>query len=134
MYCDESEFDFSDVVDDGTKEILELFTADEWESLDAAGRYELITKLAQYIGESLGLDEIPEIELVDIDDNCSGFYNERGNYIGINVNYWEDYKDVVDTIAHETRHAYQRFRADKLENRQDEIYKLNQIAKGFKMK
>lgn len=87
MYCDESEFDFSDVVDDGTKEILELFTADEWESLDAAGRYELITKLAQYIGESLGLDEIPEIELVDIDDNCSGFYNERGNYIGINVNY-----------------------------------------------
>ena len=28
MYCDESEFDFSDVVDDGTKEILELVTAD----------------------------------------------------------------------------------------------------------
>ena len=125
MYCDESEFDFSDVVDDGTKEILELFTADEWESLDADGRYELITKLAEYIGESLGLEEIPEIELVDIDDNCSGFYNERGNYIGINVNYWDDYKDVVDTIAHETRHAYQKFRADKLENRQDEIYKFN---------
>lgn len=125
MYCDESEFDFSDVVDDGTKEILELFTADEWESLDADGRYELITKLAEYIGESLGLEEIPEIELVDIDDNCSGFYNERGNYIGINVNYWDDYKDVVDTIAHETRHAYQRFRADKHENRQDEIYKFN---------
>lgn len=125
MYCDESEFGFSDIVDDGTKEILELFTADEWESLDDDGRYELIAKLAEYIGESLGLEEIPEIELVDIDDNCSGFYNERGNYIGINVNYWEDYKDVVDTIAHETRHAYQRFRADKLENRQDEIYKFN---------
>lgn len=125
MYCDESEFDFSDVVDDGGKEILELFTADEWESLDADERYELIAKLAEYIGESLGLEEIPEIELVDIDDNCSGFYSERGNYIGINVNFWDDYKDVVDTIAHETRHAYQRFRADKLENRQDEIYKFN---------
>lgn len=125
MYRDELEFDFSNVVDDDTKEILELFTADKWECLDVDGRYELIKKLAEYIGESLGLEKIPEIELVDIDDNCSGFYSERGNYIGINVNSWDDYKDVVDTIAHEIRHAYQRFRADKLENGQDEIYKFN---------
>lgn len=125
MYCDESEFDFSDLVDDGTKEILDLFTADEWECLGDEGRYELISKLAEAIGESLGLENIPEIELVDIDDSCSGFYSERGNYIGINVNFGDDYKDVVDTIAHETRHAYQRLRADKLENSQDEIYKFN---------
>lgn len=125
MYCDESEFDFSNVVDNGTKEILELFTADKWESLDADGRYELIAKLTECIGESLGLEEIPEIELVDWYDNCSGFYSERENYIGINVNYWDDYKDVVDTVAHETRHAYQRFRADKLETSQDEVYKFN---------
>lgn len=125
MYRDESEFDFSDIVDDDTKELLELFTAEEWESLDVDGRYELIAKLAECIGESLGLEEIPEIEIVDFDDNCSGFYSERGNYIGINLNDWDDYKDIVDTIAHETRHAYQRFRADKLENGQDEIYKFN---------
>ena len=125
MYCDESEFEFSDVIDDDIKEILELFTAAEWEILDADGRYELISKLVECIGDNLGLEDIPEIELVDREDNCSGYYSEHGNYIGINVNYWDDYKDIVDTVAHETRHAYQRFRADKLENHQDEIYKFN---------
>lgn len=125
LYRDESEFDFSNIVDDDTKEILKLFTADEWESLDTDGRHKLIEKLAECIGESLGLEVIPEIELVDLDDGCSGYYSESGNYIGINLNCWDDYKDIVDTIAHEIRHAYQRFRADKLENGQDEIYKFN---------
>ncbi len=125
MYRDESEFDFSGVVTAETKEILELFTVDEWEYLDDNGRYGLISKLAERISEDLGIERIPNIEIVDIEDNCSGYYNERDNYIGINVNYWDDYKDVVDTVAHEIRHAYQKFRADKLENVQDEIYKFN---------
>lgn len=125
MYCDELDFDFSDVVTDDTKEVLELFNSDNWENLDVDERYELITELVDSIGQGLGLENIPEIELVDIEDNCSGHYSERGNYIGINVNYWDDYIDIVDTVAHETRHAYQRFRADKLENYQDEVYKFN---------
>ena len=125
MYCDELDFDFSDVVTDDTKEVLELFNSDNWENLDVDERYELITELVDSIGQGLGLENIPEIELVDREDNCSGYYSERGNYIGINVNYWDDYEDIVDTVAHETRHAYQRFRADKLENHQDEIYKFN---------
>lgn len=125
MYCDELDFDFSDVVTDDTKEVLELFNSDNWENLDVDERYELITELVDSTGQGLGLENIPEIELVDIEDNCSGYYSERGNYTGINVNYWDDYKDIVDTVAHETRHAYQRFRADKLENYQDEVYKFN---------
>ena len=125
MYRDEADFDFPDVVTDDTKEILEQFNGNNWEKLDIDERYELITKLVDSIGQGLGLENIPEIELVDREDNCSGYYSERGNYIGINVKYWDDYKDIVDTIAHETRHAYQRFRADKLENYQDEVYKFN---------
>lgn len=125
MYRDEADFDFPDVVTDDTKEILEQFNGENWEKLDVDERYELITKLTDSIGQGLGLENIPEIELVDREDNCFGYYSECGNYIGINVKYWDDYKDIVDTIAHETRHAYQRFRADKLENYQDEVYKFN---------
>lgn len=125
MYCDELDFDFSDVVTNDTKEVLELFNSDNWENLDVDERYELITELVDSIGQGLGLENIPEIELVDREDNCSGYYSERGNYIGINVNYWDDYEDIVDTVAHETRHAYQRFRADKRENHQDEVCKFN---------
>jgi len=125
MYRDEADFDFPDVVTDDTKEILEQSNGNNWEKLDIDERYELITKLVDSIGQGLGLENIPEIELVDREDNCSGYYSERGNYIGINVKYWDDYKDIVDTIAHETRHAYQRFRADQLENHQDEVYKFN---------
>ena len=124
MYCDELDFNFSDVVTDDTKEVLELFNSDNWEKLDDE-RYGLITELADSIGQGLGLKNIPEIKLVDLEDNCSGYYSEHGNYIGINVNYWDDYKDIVDTVAHEIRHSYQRFRADKLENHQDEVYKFN---------
>ena len=125
LYRDESAFDFNGVVDEKTKEVLELFDSDTWETFDVDERYELIEKLANCIGESLGLENQPEIELVDLKDNCSGFYSERGNYIGININYWDDYKDVVDTVAHEMRHAYQRYRANICENSQDELYKFN---------
>lgn len=125
MYCDELDFDFSEVVTEDTKKALELFNGDNWENLDVDERYELITELVDSIGQGLGLENIPGIELVDREDNCPGYYSEHGNYIGINVNYWDDYKDIVDTVAHETRHAYQRFRADKLENHQDEVYEFN---------
>lgn len=50
------------------------------------------------IGQGLGLENIPEIELVDREDNCSGYYSERGNYISINVNYWDDYEDIKYAI------------------------------------
>ncbi len=99
MYCDELDFDFSDVVTDDTKEVLELFNSDNWEKLDVDERYELITELVDSIGQGLGLENIPEIELVNREDNCSGYYSERGNYIGINMNYWDDYKDIVDTMS-----------------------------------
>ena len=125
FYCDEAEFDFSDVADEKSKAIIESFDNVKWETMDKAARLELIKELANCIGESLGIRDLPEIELVRFDDDCFGYYSERGNYIAINTEYWKDPRDVIDTIAHEMRHAYQRFRADVCENKQDEIYKFN---------
>lgn len=125
LYCEESEFEFSDVVDEKTKRVIESFDNVHWETLDDEGRLKLIKQLANCIGESLGIKKLPEIELVELEEECFGYYSERGNYIAINTSYWDNPMEVVDTIAHEMRHAYQRYRADLCENAQDKLYKFN---------
>lgn len=125
LYCDETIFDFPSVVDEKTREVIESFDNARWETLDDVCRFELIKKLANFIGESLGIKELPEIELVELKEECMGYYSESGNYVAINTTYWNNPKEVIDTIAHEMRHAYQRYRADLCENSQDEIYKFN---------
>jgi len=125
LYCDESDFEFVDVLDDKIKKTLNEFKESHWETMNDEGRLELIKKLANSIGDSLGIEELPEIELIELEDDCLGYFSERGNYVAINKAYWNDYKEVIDTVAHEMRHAYQRYRADLCENNQDKIYKFN---------
>lgn len=39
--------------------------------------------------------------------------------------YFNDSSELVNTIAHEMRHAYQEYRAGLLETREDELYRVN---------
>ena len=55
---------------------------------------------------------------------CGAFVPEE-NKIEINRTILTDPKEVVDTIAHEMRHAYQHQRAEMLETWQDFLYRLN---------
>lgn len=125
LYCEESEFVFDNALGKKTREILSCFTSNTWETVDVDERYNLIKQLASCIGTSLGLEILPDIELIELEDDCFGYYNERENYVAINTKYWDAPRDLVDTVAHEMRHAYQRYRADICENSQDELYRFN---------
>lgn len=121
----EKEFDFEVDFDDSVKEILSKFQASNWESLDKNERQEVIEDLVNWIGTMLGLENIPDIVILEDNNDSYGFYNERENYIGINERYLNQGSEVADTVPHEVWHAYQNERAQKQETFQDEIYKFN---------
>lgn len=125
LWRSEDEFDFDIKLDESTLDALEKFQPDNWELLDTNERHDAVKELVKCISDIQGLSEVPEVEFIDDRDNSCGFYSERGNYIGINERYLDDPKEIVDTIAHETRHAYQHYRGEVLETPVDEIYKFN---------
>lgn len=125
LWRSEDEFDFDIKPDETTQTALEKFLPNNWERLDTDEKHEAIKELVKCISDLQGVPDVPEVEFLDDGDNSCGFYSERGNYIGINENYLEDAKEIVDTIAHETRHAYQHYRAELLKEPQDQIYKFN---------
>ena len=54
-----------------------------------------------------------------------GFYNSTDNSITLNSQFFDDPVEMVNTLAHEMRHAYQHMRADALETREDALYRVN---------
>lgn len=125
LWRSEKEFDFDIQVDDSTSDALARFQHDNWETLDIDERQDAIKDLVKCIANLLGIPDVPDVVFLDDGDNSCGFYSERGNYIGINENYLDDANELIDTIAHETRHAYQHYRAELSETPQDEIYRFN---------
>lgn len=122
--CSENEFSFEFELDDYVKDLLEYFEED-WETLDDSEKRNLVEDLADWIGEKLELEEIPEIEYYDGSGRSLGSYNKCNNKICINEKLLDHPRELLDTIPHEMRHAYQYFRAGKLETDQDFLYKLN---------
>lgn len=59
-------------------------------------------------------------------DPCDyGCYDPDSNTIYINQSSFDDPQEIVDTVAHEMRHAYQYERAQKLETYEDYLYAYN---------
>lgn len=132
--CSEDSFDFEFHPDERMLAILKSFNEEDWCGLDIAEQKALVEELADQIDKELELENIPEIVFYEGPADECGFYREQYNDIGINVNAFSDPKELVDTVAHEMRHTYQKMRADKLETVQDELYKYsfeNYIAPEF---
>ena len=119
---DELSIDFS--ISDKIKSLLENFSFDRWESMSEAEKISAIKELAKTVGEALGLDKLPTIEISDGDD-AYGFYDPKNNTITLNSKYFTDPVELVNTLTHELRHAYQHMRAELLETWEDALYKVN---------
>lgn len=104
---------------------LEKFKYPIWGMLSDGERVATIKEFASALSERLGLESPPRIELFDGPRDSCGAYSYGTNTITINRALFNDPAEVVDTIAHETWHAYQHQRADAMENRKDYLYKLN---------
>ena len=77
------------------------------------------------VGKELGIEKIPEVTITNDGDNAYGYYDQNKNLISINEKYTNNPVEVVNTIAHELRHAYQHYRAEVLESWGDALFKVN---------
>lgn len=120
----EDELDIDFVIGDKLVKLLDQFSTETWEYMDDSEREDIIYEFVSALSEDLGLEDIPEIAVFD-DDDAYGFYAPADNTINLNRQYFDDPVELVNTIAHEMRHAYQEYRAGLLETREDALYRVN---------
>ncbi len=121
----EEEFDFDFEIDEGLSRILRRFDETKWDNASDAEKEEAISDLAVAIGKRLGLYDIPAIRYFDGPEGSCGAYIPDKNIIEINRNNFSSPIEIVDTVAHETRHAYQQQRAQNPETYMDVLYGVN---------
>lgn len=120
----EDELDIDFCIDDRIADLLDQFSPETWEYMDDSERDEIISEFVSELSEDLGLEEMPEVAVFD-DDDAYGFYSPSDNTINLNRQYFDNPVELVNTIAHEMRHAYQEYRAGLLETREDALYRVN---------
>lgn len=121
----EDEFDFDFEISDDIIELLQKIKGSEWAYLDDAEKADMIEALSDKISELLGLREHPGISYYDADKNDCGVYNQVTHSIELNRSLLNDPGELIDTIAHELRHAYQHQKAIAPESELDLLYRVN---------
>lgn len=113
-------------------EVLENFKQSNWENLTIEEKKENIEKLQEYNQEILGIKNDIKIEYYYNEDKSDfGFYHHGSHSMHINEYNLNDSKETADTIAHETRHAYQYQRAEILENDRDVEFMVNHTPGNY---
>ena len=121
----EDEFDFDFEVSDDIVELLQDIKDIEWIYLDEDEKMDMIDSLSGKISKMLELKEQPDVIYYDADADDCGSYNRATNSIELNRCLLFDPGELIDTIAHELRHAYQHQKAMAPESRIDLLYRTN---------
>ena len=121
----EDEFDFDFEISDDIIELLQKIKGSEWAYLDDAEKADTIEALSDKISEMLELKERPDISYYDADKNDCGVYNQATHSVELNRSLLNDPDELIDTIAHELRHAYQHQKAMIPESELDLLYRVN---------
>ena len=92
------------------------------------GRCEIATDFYKEVKQSMGIDA--ELSFVSKSPNELGGYNPKTNCIELNSNYLEkaDCEDLLNTILHESRHAFQ----DKCIQSPDSVTVKNNVIDVWK--
>lgn len=90
-------------------ETLLVFSDGTWEELTAAERLDVLQKVANIESTYLGIPHELNVGATVLDDGVLGGYNDNTNSIIIDLTHLEhdDSYEVLDTVLHEARHAYQ---------------------------
>ncbi len=121
----EEEFDFDLNIDDDIIELLQDIKDIEWQYLEEDEKMEMIDALSNKISEMLELKERPEVTYYDAEENDCGAYNQATNSIELNCSLLANPDELIETIAHELRHAYQYQKSMAPETRLDLLYRVN---------
>lgn len=120
---DEFSFDFP--FDDEVAKALTRFDSDEWAELTVKERLSAIESFVEILGVRMGLENKPTVTFFDGPENELGAYIQGKDRIEINWLLLDDPEALVNTVAHEMRHAYQHERAQSPETWMDVLYAVN---------
>lgn len=123
--CSEEEIPIDLDIDGNLQSTLDRFSPEHWEELDEDEKIDAIENLKDSICDRLDLYDEPEVDFYEVDGDEYGFFNPEDNTININRKHLDNPKELVDTIAHELRHAYQYKHAELLETKTDAMYRVN---------
>lgn len=119
------EFSFDFPFDDEVTKAITRFDADEWGQLTVKERLTAMETFVELVGARLGLERIPDIKLFEGADNVLGAYVRGENQIELNEALLNKPQDLLKTLAHEIRHAYQYEHSLTLETWEDFLYYVN---------
>lgn len=105
--------------------VLDRFEDKAWEEMSEDDKEDAIRSLIEAIASQLEIHETPVIEYYVADNSDCGSYVPDKNVIRINRKNFYNPQEIVDTVAHETRHAYQFQHANNIETYQDYLYSYN---------
>jgi predicted SprT family Zn-dependent metalloprotease len=112
-------------VSDKIKDILSDFKLTNWLTLNESKKLDVINKLVDAVSDDLGITDKPKVVLTTESNDFFGAYDPQKNTIILNRTGFLNPKELVDTITHELRHAYQHMRAQKLETHEDALFRVN---------
>lgn len=121
----EEDFSFEDFDIAELSEIISKFDENIWSDLSLEERIDIVKSAVEKISGKLELEEIPEVIYFEDDPSNCGYYYEGLNMLGINSCELDYPKELLNTISHELRHAYQRQRASNPETEMDYKYLAN---------
>lgn len=125
FYRSEDEISIDFEVDEDLRDCLSRFAPDRWRNADVPEQLMAMEELKDKIAEKLGLKNPPEIKYYEWAPDIYGSYSPEYNSLLLNTVQFDDPVELVNTIAHEMRHAWQHERADAMENRQDALFRAN---------
>lgn len=121
----EDEIDIDFEIDDKLQAVLKKFDKENWGELSETEQVVVVKELSKEVGDRLGLERIPGIEIFDGENEPYGNFDPVNNVISLNKQFFDDSKELVNTVTHELRHAYQNMRADIFETWEDALFKCN---------
>lgn len=121
---DEDSFDF-DIQNPISAELAEKFTDSRWSELSGREKMSSVEELRDALAKELQLSRNPEINYFEGPSCDCGSFNHSTGKVEINRVLLDSPNKLVNTVAHEMRHAYQHERAEKLETFTDLLYNVN---------
>jgi len=122
---DPDEFRFDFPFDEEITNTLESFSLKKWSQLSVSEKLSAIDSFVDVLNNRLELEERPRIVFFDGDNDNLGAYIQGKNQIEINSILMDTPSELVNTLAHELRHAYQYEHALSPKNAIDELYAIN---------
>lgn len=112
-------------IDESLQEILQKFSSEKWQDMSDAEKISAIRTLVKEVGNRLGLEKLPTVEIFEGENEPYGNFDPLKNAINLNKQYFDDPKELVNTTMHELRHGYQNMRAEIFDTWEDALCKCN---------